>query len=113
MYLGQSAIGGFGPWRAAIDKVEALLPGTSCAATRTGGLTTTRSGRSTRPGSTSTTRTSSCAIENTAVGYFNAKIERYPDYLGQLILWVTARALYGVREHPGKDAGRIVLSSWL
>ena len=52
-------------------------------------------------------------IENTAVGYFNAKIERYPDYLGQLILWVTARALYGVREHPGEDVGRIVLSSWL
>jgi hypothetical protein len=26
MYLGQSAVGGFGPWRDAIDKVEALQP---------------------------------------------------------------------------------------
>jgi hypothetical protein len=26
MYLGQSAVGGFGPWRDAIDKVEALRP---------------------------------------------------------------------------------------
>ncbi len=26
MYLGQSAVGGFGPWREAIDKVEALEP---------------------------------------------------------------------------------------
>jgi hypothetical protein len=50
--------------------------------------------------------------ENTAVGYFNAKIERYPDYLGRLILWVTARALYGVREHPGEDPRRIILTSW-
>jgi ribonuclease BN (tRNA processing enzyme) len=32
---------------------------------------------------------------------------------GQLILWVTARALYGVREHPGQDVSRVVLSSWL
>ena len=51
--------------------------------------------------------------ENTAVGYFNAKIERYPDHLGRLILWVTARALYGVREHPGENAAQIILNSWL
>jgi hypothetical protein len=51
--------------------------------------------------------------ENTAVGYFNAKIERYPDHLGRLILWVTARALYGVREHPGENPAQITLSSWL
>jgi hypothetical protein len=24
--------------------------------------------------------------ENTAVGFFNAKIERYPDHLGRMIL---------------------------
>ena len=48
-----------------------------------------------------------------AVGYFNAKIERYPDYLGRLILWVTAQALYGVREHHGQDPRRIILASWL
>jgi hypothetical protein len=51
--------------------------------------------------------------ENTAVGYFNAKIESYPDYLGRLILWVTARALYGVREHPEENPAKITLSSWL
>ena len=51
--------------------------------------------------------------EDTAVGFFNAKIERYPDYLGRLILWVTAQALYGVREHTGEDPRRIILSSWL
>jgi hypothetical protein len=51
--------------------------------------------------------------ENTAVGYFNAKIERYPDYLGRLILWVSARALYGVPEHPGEKPAQIILNSWL
>ena len=51
--------------------------------------------------------------ENTALGYFKAKIERYPDYLGRLILWVTARALYGVREHPDEDPRKIILASWL
>ena len=51
--------------------------------------------------------------ETTAVGYFNAKIARYPDYLGGLILWVTARALYGVREHPGENPAQIILTSWL
>ena len=39
----------------------------------------------------------------------DAKIERYPDHLGRLILWVTARALYGVREHPGENPAQITL----
>jgi hypothetical protein len=47
------------------------------------------------------------------VGFFNAKIERYPDYLGRMILWVSASALYGVRGHPGQDVGQIILASWL
>jgi hypothetical protein len=51
--------------------------------------------------------------EDTALGYFNAKVERYPDYLGRLILWVTARALYGIREQPGEDRRKIILASWL
>ena len=36
-----------------------------------------------------------------------------PDHLGRLILWVTARALYGVREHPGDDPRQVILRSWL
>ena len=51
--------------------------------------------------------------ENTAVGFFNATIERYPDHLGRTVLWVSARALYGVREHPAEDVGKIILASWL
>jgi len=50
--------------------------------------------------------------EDTAVGFFNANIERYPDHLGRMILWVSASALYGVRDHPGKNAALIILNSW-
>jgi glyoxylase-like metal-dependent hydrolase (beta-lactamase superfamily II) len=113
MYLGQSAVGGFGPWRDAIDKVEALGPrhivcGHQDRRRDDDAKRTIEQTRQYLDDADELLRT-----ENTAVGYFNAKIERYPDYLGQLILWVTARALYGVREHPGEDVGRIVLNSWL
>jgi glyoxylase-like metal-dependent hydrolase (beta-lactamase superfamily II) len=113
MYLGQSAVGGFGPWRDAIDKVEALGPrhivcGHQDRRRDDDAKRTIEQTRQYLDDADELLRT-----ENTAVGYFNAKIERYPDYLGQLILWVTARALYGVREHPGEDVGRVVLNSWL
>ena len=113
MYLGQSAAGGFGPWREAIDRVEALGPRhIVCGhqdrrldddATRT--ITETRQYLDDADDLLRT--------EDTAIGYFNAKIARYPDHLGRLILWVTARALYGVRENPGEDPRRVILASWL
>ena len=51
--------------------------------------------------------------ENTAVGFFNAKIERYPGHLGRTVLWVGTSVLYGVREHPEQDIAQITLASWL
>jgi hypothetical protein len=30
-----------------------------------------------------------------------------------MVLWVSAQALYGVRDHPGGNAGQIILKSWL
>ena len=113
MYLGQSATGGFGAWRAAIDKVEALGPRHIVCGHQDKRLDddTKRTIGETRlylDDADELLRT-----EDTAVGYFNAKIARYPDYLGRLILWVTARALYGVREHPGEYPRKIILSSWL
>ena len=61
MYLAQTAIvGGFGPWRDAIDTVEALEPGTSSPATRTSEPDDDAERRSPRPGGTSTTPRSSC-----------------------------------------------------
>ena len=113
MYLGQSAVGGFGPWRDAIDKVESLgarhiVCGHQNSQLDDDAKRTIAETRQYLDDADELLRT-----ENTAVGYFNAKIARYPDYLGRLILWVTARALYGVREHPGENPAQIILTSWL
>src|ERR1700749_629117 len=113
MYLGQSALGGFGPWRDAIDKVEALGPRHIVTGHQDKRLDDDAARTITETRHYLDDAEELLRTEDTAAGFFNAKIARYPDYLGQLILWVTARALYGVREHPGEDVGRIVLSSWL
>jgi glyoxylase-like metal-dependent hydrolase (beta-lactamase superfamily II) len=113
MYLAQSAVGGFGPWRAAIDKVEALGPrhivcGHQDKRLDDDAKRTIEQTRQYLDDADELLRT-----EDTGIGYFNAKIERYPHYLGRLILWVTARALYGIREHAGENPGQIILASWL
>jgi glyoxylase-like metal-dependent hydrolase (beta-lactamase superfamily II) len=113
MYLAQSAVGGFGPWRAAIDKVEALQPRHIVCGHQNKQLDddagrTIAQTRQYLDDADELLRT-----ETTAVGFFNAKIERYPAYLGRWVLWVTARALYGVREHPEGNPAQIILNSWL
>jgi glyoxylase-like metal-dependent hydrolase (beta-lactamase superfamily II) len=113
MYLAQSAVGGFGPWRDAIGKVEALQPRHIVAGHQNSQLDddagrTIAQTRQYLDDAEELLRT-----ETTAAGFFNAKIERYPSYLGRLILWVSARALYGVREHPEGNVAQIILASWL
>jgi glyoxylase-like metal-dependent hydrolase (beta-lactamase superfamily II) len=114
MYLAQSVtVGGFGPWRDAIDKVEALKPRQIVAGHQNKQLDddaqrTIAETRQYLDDADELLRT-----ENTAVDFFNAKIERYPNHLGRTVLWVGASALYGVREHPEEDVGKIVLAAWL
>jgi glyoxylase-like metal-dependent hydrolase (beta-lactamase superfamily II) len=113
MYLGQSAVGGFGPWRDAIGKVEALGPWHIVTGHQNSQLDddakrTIAETRHYLDDAEELLRT-----ENTAAGFFNAKIARYPDHLGRMVLWVSARALYGVREHPEGNVAQIILSSWL
>ena len=113
MYLGQSAATGLGPWREAIARVEALSPRHIVAGHKRPGLDDDAKRAIDQTRQYLDDADELLRTEGTALGYFNAKIERYPDYLGRLILWVTARALYGVREHPGEDPRKIILSSWL
>ena len=113
MYLGPSAVSGFGPWRDAIAKIEALAPRHIVAGHQNKRLDddATRTIAQTRQyldDAEELLRT-----ENTALGFFDAKMARYPDYLGRMILWVSARALYGVREHPEENPAQIILNSWL
>ena len=113
MYLGQSAVAGFGSWREAIGKVEALgsrhiVCGHTNKLLDDDAKRTIAETRQYLDDADELLR-----AEDTAGGYFNAKIERYPDHLGRLILWVTARALYGVRENPREDPRKVILTSWL
>ena len=114
MYLAQSVIvGGFGPWRDAIDKVEALKPRHIVAGHQNkqldeDGQRTIAETRQYLDDADELLRT-----ETTAVDFFNAKIERYPNHLGRTVLWVSASTLYGAREHPDEDIGQIILTSWL
>jgi glyoxylase-like metal-dependent hydrolase (beta-lactamase superfamily II) len=113
MYVGGSVAVGLGPWRAAIDTVEAL------------GSRHIVCGHQNRRLDDDADRTIAetrrylddaeeiLRTERTAVDYFTEEIERYPAHLGHMVLWVSARVLYGVREHPGEDLGRIVVASWL
>jgi glyoxylase-like metal-dependent hydrolase (beta-lactamase superfamily II) len=114
MYLAQSvAVGGFGTWRDAIGTVEALEPRHIVAGHQNKQLDddarrTIAQTRQYLDDADELLRT-----ENTAMDFFNAKIERYPDHLGRMILWVTASALYRVRDRPGGNVAQIILASWL
>jgi glyoxylase-like metal-dependent hydrolase (beta-lactamase superfamily II) len=114
MYLAQAAIvGGFGPWREAIGKVEALRPrhivcGHANKQLDDDAGRTTAETRRYLDDAEELLRT-----ENTAVDFFNAMIERYPDHLGRTILWVGTSILYGARAHPDEDLRRIIVASWL
>ena len=114
LYLGESVlVGGFGPWRDAIGKVEALKPRHIVAGHQNKQLDddarrTTAETRHYLDDADELLKT-----ESTAAGFFNAKIERYPDHLARTVLWAGASALYGVREHPGEDVTQILVAGWL
>jgi glyoxylase-like metal-dependent hydrolase (beta-lactamase superfamily II) len=115
MYLAQPVAvdGGFESWRAAIDKVESLEPRHIVAGHQNKQLDddaerTIAETRQYLDDADELLRT-----ENTAVDFFNAKIERYPNHLGRTVLWVSATSIYGVRENPGADVRQILVASWL
>jgi glyoxylase-like metal-dependent hydrolase (beta-lactamase superfamily II) len=114
MYLGASAAaGGFGAWRDAIDMVEALAPRHIVCGHQNSMLDDDAGRTIAQTRQYLDDADEVLATENTAVGFFNAKIERYPEHLGRYVLWVSARALYGVREHPRENAAQITVASWL
>ena len=114
MYLAQTVlVGGFEPWRAAIDKVEALKPRHIVAGHQNQELDddaerTIAETRQYLDDAEELLRT-----ENSAVGFFNAKLERYPSHLARTVLWVGTSVVYGVREHPEQDVREIIVNAWL
>jgi glyoxylase-like metal-dependent hydrolase (beta-lactamase superfamily II) len=114
LYLGESVlVGSFDPWRAAIDKVEALdarhiVCGHQNKHLDDDAERTIAETRQYLDDAEELLRT-----ENTAIDFFDAKIERYPNHLARTVLWAGASALYGVREHPEKDVVQILVAGWL
>ena len=114
LYLGESVlVGGFRPWREAIDRVEALKPrhivcGHQNKQRDDDAERTIAETRRYLDDADELLRT-----ESTAVDFFNAKVERYPNHLARTVLWAGASALYGVRDHPKEDVRKILVAGWL
>lgn len=113
-YVGEVAIvGGLDPWRAAIDKVAAAHPRRIVAGHQLKELDDDAERIIAGTRRYLDDAEEFLATETTAIGYFDAMIERYPNHLARTVLWAGARAVYGVRENPDGDVRQILLASWL
>jgi glyoxylase-like metal-dependent hydrolase (beta-lactamase superfamily II) len=117
MYLGEGVVvGGFGPWRAAIGKVEGLRPRHIVAGHQNRRLDDDAERTIAETRHYLDDADELLRVQTTAVGFFNAMIDRYPNHLARTVLWAGASALYGLREHPGQDAEhveQILVAGWL
>src|SRR5262249_33574571 len=114
MYLAQSVgVGGFGPWRDAIDKVEGLEPRHIVGGHQNKDLDDDAGRTIAETRGYLDDADELLQTEQTAIDFFNAKIERYPNHLGRTVLWAGVSAVYGVREHPGEDIVPILFAGWL
>lgn len=106
-------VGGLAPWRRAIDKVEALRPQRIVAGHQNHRLddAAERLIADTRRYLDDAEATLQTAP--TAVDFFHAMVARYPSHLARTVLWAGASALYGVRDHPDEDVGKILVDGWL
>jgi glyoxylase-like metal-dependent hydrolase (beta-lactamase superfamily II) len=113
LYLSESSLAGLNKWRSAIDQVEALgarhiVAGHQDSKLDDDAARTIADTREYLDVAEEQLRT-----QNTAAEYFNAMVERYPDRLGRTVLWATAQAVFGIREHPGEDPTQFIAGGWL
>jgi glyoxylase-like metal-dependent hydrolase (beta-lactamase superfamily II) len=114
MYLAQRAVvGSFDPWRIAIDKVASLKPRHIVAGHQNEQLDDDAARTIAETRQYLDDADDLLQTKHTAIEFFDAKIERYPNHLGRTVLWAGACGLYGVREHPEQDVAQVVLNAWL
>jgi glyoxylase-like metal-dependent hydrolase (beta-lactamase superfamily II) len=114
LYLGESVlVGGFEPWRAAIDTVEALRPRHIVCGHQDSRLDDDGERTIDETRRYLDDAEELLGIEVTAVEFFHAMVARYPQHLARTVLWAGASAIYGVRDHPGEDVGGFLVAGWL
>jgi glyoxylase-like metal-dependent hydrolase (beta-lactamase superfamily II) len=112
-YLGESVLGGLDEWRHAIDQVASLEAHWVIAGHQNKELDDDAARTIAETREYLDVAEELLRTEGTAVDFFNAMIERYPNRLGRTVLWSTAQAFYGVREHPGEDVVQFIVAGWL
>jgi glyoxylase-like metal-dependent hydrolase (beta-lactamase superfamily II) len=94
LYLAESADGGRDKWRSAIDIVETLNPHWIVAGHKNKDLDDTAARAISQTRDYLDSADELLAQHATALGFFNAMLERYPDRLNPGALWMGATALY-------------------
>jgi glyoxylase-like metal-dependent hydrolase (beta-lactamase superfamily II) len=114
LYIGESVlVDGLQPWRDAIDKVEALGPLEIVAGHQNKELDEDAERTIAETRHYLDDADELLQTRDTAVEFFDAMIERYPNHLARTVLWAGASAVYGVREHPDEDVTQILVAGWL
>ena len=114
LYIGESVnVDGFRTWREAIDKVEALKPRHIVCGHQNKHLDDDAERTIAETRQYLDDADECLRNEPTAVDFFTAMIERYPNHLARTVLWAGCSAVYGVREHPEEDVGQILVAGWL
>jgi glyoxylase-like metal-dependent hydrolase (beta-lactamase superfamily II) len=114
LYLGESVVvGGFEPWRTAIERVTALEPRHIVAGHQNKQLDDNADRTIEETRHYLDDAADLLATQGTAVDFFNAMVARYPNHLARTVLWAGASALYGVREFPREDVAKILVAGWL
>lgn len=113
LYLSETSLAGFDHWRSAIDQVESLSANRIVAGHQNANLDDDAARTIADTREYLDVAEELLGTEKTAVDYFNAMVERYPDRLGRTVLWATAQGVFGIREHPGEDPVQFIAGGWL
>jgi glyoxylase-like metal-dependent hydrolase (beta-lactamase superfamily II) len=113
LYLSESSLAGLDQWRSAIDQVESLGARHIVAGHQNSKLDDDAARTIADTREYLDVAEEQLRTQNTAADYFNTMVERYPDRLGRTVLWATAQAVFGIREHPGEDPTQFIAAGWL
>lgn len=113
LYLSETSLAGFDEWRRAIDVVESLGARSIVAGHQNSKLDDDAARTIAETREYLDVAEKVLSTEKTAVDYFNAMVARYPDRLGRTVLWATAQAVFGIREHPDEDPIQFIAGGWL